>query len=179
MIRQSSKATKFARTPTAPSACRYHRRLRPVRPLFGLFCTRTLFWLNLLRIRARPYFTDARRARGPWHAASARWWMASHATAIPSRVGHEHGDTSVMRFQHHTMPCIGRRLQLFAARNPTMPHGPYAGESIFDPMPLHPAPPGLPTTPNGCVDICALITLQTTTKQRTRGSARQTYQQVV
>ena len=49
-----------------------------------------------------------------------------------------------------------------------MPHGPYQGESIFDPMLLHPAPPGLPTTPNGCVDICALITPQTTTKQRTR-----------
>jgi hypothetical protein len=66
------------------------------------------------------------------------------------------------------MPCIGRRLQLFAARNPTMPHGPYAGESIFDPMPLHPAPPGLPTMPNGSVDICALIPPQTTTKHRTR-----------
>jgi hypothetical protein len=35
-------------------------------------------------------------------------------------------------------------------------------------MPLHPAPPGLPTMPNGSVDICALITPQTTTKQRTR-----------
>ena len=51
-----------------------------------------------------------------------------------------------------------------------MPHGPFQGESIFDPMPLHPAPPGMPTTFNGCVDICALITLQTTTKQRTRAS---------
>ena len=48
-----------------------------------------------------------------------------------------------------------------------MPHGPYAGESIFNPMPLHPAPPGMPTMPNGSVDICALITPQTTTSQRT------------
>jgi len=49
-----------------------------------------------------------------------------------------------------------------------MPHGPYAGESIFDPMPLHPAPPGLPTMPNGSVDLCALITPHTTTTQATR-----------
>lgn len=52
----------------------------------------------------------------------------------------------------------------------TMPHGPYAGESIFNPMPLHPAPPGLPTTANGCVNICAIIAPHVTTQQNTRAS---------
>jgi hypothetical protein len=28
----------------------------------------------------------------------------------------------------------------------------------------------MPTTPNGCIDICAIITPQTTTTQRTRAS---------
>jgi hypothetical protein len=48
--------------------------------------------------------------------------LRHHFTAIPSRVGFEHGDSSVMRVQHPTRPIYGRRLQLFAVQNPTMPH---------------------------------------------------------
>ena len=59
--------------------------------------------------------------------------------------------------QHPSKPCFGRRLHRFAARNPTVPHGPFQGEPIFNPVPLHPAPPGLPTTPSGSVDILAII----------------------
>ena len=40
------------------------------------------------------------------------------------------------------------------------PYGPYAGESI----PLHAAPPNLPLTGNGCVDILAIIQPHVTTK---------------
>ena len=103
---------------------------------------------------------DARRAR-------VRPWMASHSTAIPSRVGFVYGDSSVMRFPR-ARPNIGRRLQRYAATNPTVPHGPFQGESIFDPMPMHPAPPGLPTMPRGSVDILAIIAPHVTTRQNTR-----------
>ena len=44
------------------------------------------------------------------------------------------------------------------------PYGPYAGESI----PLHAAPPNLPLTGNGCVDILAIIQPHVTTKDRTK-----------
>jgi len=104
--------------------------------------------------------------RGNQTGAAA--WMASHSTAIPSRVGFAHGDSSLMRFQHRTSPNFGRRLHRFAATNPTVPHGAFQGESIFNPMPLHPAPPGLPTTPRGCVDICQIIAPHVTVRQRTR-----------
>ena len=64
-----------------------------------------------------------------------------------------------MRFQHKSLSCFGARLHAFAATNPTVPHGPFQGELIFNPVPLHPAPPGLPTTPSGSVDILAIIAL--------------------
>ena len=99
--------------------------------------------------------------------AARRWMAASHSTAIPSRIGFSHGDSSVMRFQHRGLPCFGRRLHSFAATNPLYPNGPFQGEPIFNPAPLHPAPPGLPTTPSGSVDILAIITPHVHTRQRT------------
>ena len=92
---------------------------------------------------------------------------SSHATAIPSRVGFERGDSSLIYFAKAGHPNFGTRLHLFAGTHPLMPHGAHQGESIFDPFPLHPAPLGLPTTPNGCVDILAIIGRHVTTSQRT------------
>ena len=92
---------------------------------------------------------------------------SSHATAIPSRVGFERGDSSLIYFANSGHPNFGTRLHLFAGTHPLMPHGAHQGESIFDPFPLHPAPLGLPTTPNGCVDILAIIGRHVTTHQRT------------
>ena len=160
-----SSQVKFARTPTAPSASRYHRRLRPDQPLFGRFLFASHFGVVILGTRASlaGLLADARRAR----ACAALLMAWSHATAIPSRVGFSQGDSSLIRFQHQSRPNFGRRLHLCAMINPLMPHGPHQGESLFDPFPLHPAPPGLPTMPNGSVDICALIPPQTTTEQMT------------
>ena len=93
--------------------------------------------------------------------------MTSHATSIPTRVFYEQQDTSLIRYPAQTHPSFGRRLHRFAATNPVMPYGPYAGESIFDPIPLHPAPPNLPMTGNGCVDILAIIQPHVSTKQLT------------
>ena len=139
----------------------------PSRPTLNWpFLYKTLFWLHLPEFPPHPcalsWLTHAARA------ASVRWMAASHATAIPSRVGFSHGDSSLIRFRSANRPNFGRRLQLFAGTHPLMPHGPSQGESLFDPFPLHPAPPGLPTMPNGSVDICALIPPQTTTEQMTR-----------
>ena len=163
-----SSQVKFARTPTAPSASRYHRRLRPDQPLFGRFLFASHFGLVILGTRASlaGLLADARRAR----ACAALLMASSHATAIPSRIGFEQGDSSLIYFGRSGHPNFGTRLHLFAGTHPLMPHGAHQGESIFDPFPLHPAPPGLPTTPNGCVDILAIIGRHVTTSQRTRPS---------
>jgi hypothetical protein len=108
----------------------------------------------------RPASPDVGRPRG----------MASHATAIPSRVYLTQQDTSFIRYPALSIPIFGDRLNRFAATNPRMTHGPYAGELIFDPIPLNAAPPGFPTTPNGCVDICAIIQPWVTTEQGTQAS---------
>ena len=107
----------------------------------------------------RSRLTRARRA--------GRAWMTSHATAIPTRVFWEQQDSSLIRYPHSGHPNFGQRLQNFARTNPVFPYGPNAGESIFDPRPMHAAPPNLPLTGNGCVDILAIIQPHVSTKDRT------------
>ena len=78
-------------------------------------------------------------------------------------------DTSFTVWPHDSLPCLGARLHHFAAQQMTVPHGIYAGELVLDPIPLYPAPPGLPVTPvNGCVDILQLIGPGDATTHRTR-----------
>jgi len=94
--------------------------------------------------------------------------MASILTSIPSRAGFTKQDTSLTIWPQDTLPCFGTRLHHFAAQQITVPHGIYAGELVLDPIPLFPAPPGLPVTPvNGCVDILQLIGPLDATKHQT------------
>ena len=84
--------------------------------------------------------------------------MASILTTVPSRAGFVKQDTSLTVWPNDKRPCLGTRLHNFAAQQIRVPHGIYAGELVLDPIPLFPAPPGLPVTPvNGCVDILQLI----------------------
>ena len=96
--------------------------------------------------------------------------MASVLTSVPSRAGFTKQDTSLTVWPHDIQPCFGARLHHFAAQQITVPHGIYAGELVLDPIPLNPAPPGLPVTPvNGCVDILQLIGPLDATEHQTNG----------
>ena len=89
----------------------------------------------------------------------------SHTNAIPSRVNYEQQDASLIKYRLKGHPTIGTRFQIWAATRPTVPHGPWVNESVIDPAPLLPVPPGLPTTPNGAFDIGAILQPGVTTTQ--------------
>ena len=93
--------------------------------------------------------------------------MTSHATAIPTRVFWDNQDSSLIRYPVNGHPNFGRRLDNYARTNPVYPYGNHAGESIFNPIPMHVAPPNLPLTANGCVDILAIIQPHVSTSDRT------------
>ena len=123
--------------------------------LFGIFTTPDLVDFSpLARAKSLLRPRAGQRCR---LAGYSDWVMASYATSIPSRVGFVQQDTSLSVWPHDMQPCFGMRLHQWAAQQMRAPTGIYQGELILDPMPLNAAPPGLPLTPNGCVDILQLI----------------------